>query len=224
MKAIGKAKGKKSKTWCLIRDTRNGIIYLDYVGDWPINGTPDLIKSKVAEAFAARTPQPLILPKVPHPGMYRWEVARKGQVLTPEQEKALDDYDAVTDSEYKHRMWAENETLAHLEPIDNDNVYEAELRFVGYTRGRSSVTMQFEAENGQILEFGPSGINGLIQSMIEGKCPNIPLSGTYTAQEWVAATQEWVDVEKPREKGIKATFKFVKKGQNVYAELVEEWV
>lgn len=225
MKIIGKAKGKKSSTWCLVRDTRTGIIYEDYVGDWPVSGKPDEIRTAVAKAFTKRYPKPAV-PGIrpPHPTVYKWEVERRGGKLTPEQEKTWNDHEAYNVAVYAHHMWTQHETLAHLEPIECDSVFKAELRFTGYTRGRSSVTMKFEAENGQEIQFGPSGINNLIDAMIEGKVPNIPLTGTYEQEEWDPQKEELVKVVKPRLRGIEATFKFVKKGQNVYAELVEDWV
>lgn len=226
MKIIGKAKGKKSNTWCLIRDSRSGIIYEDYVGNWPLHGSEDAIRSAVAVYQAKRGPEPAVLPVVPHLTFHKWEIEHRGGKLTEEQQKLYDARTAYDASKYQHRLWSENETCAHLEPVECNTVFEAELRFIGYTRGRSSVTMKFQAENGQEIQFGPSGINDLIQSMIDGKTPTIALTGTYEVEEdWDSNAQVYKTIKHlPRGQGIKATFKFTKKGQNVYAELVEEWV
>lgn len=204
MKIIGKAKGKAPKAWCLMQNTKTGHYYVDYDGNWPLHGSYDqiLVKVQAAKDELAKQPvRPVILPEQPFPGHMDWR--KKLEDMPQEYQDARKAYDEYHASQYAARMWDELETKTHIVPLDHVPVFEDELRFIGYTRGRSSVTMQFEASNGQTVEFGPSGINGLIQGIIDGNATTVFLSGTL-------------------EKGIKARFKFAKKGQNVYAELTDE--
>jgi hypothetical protein len=144
--------------------------------------------------------------------------------LPQEEQDIRNAYTAYRNSVYAATQWDRLEKETNIVPLDYVPVFEDELRFIGYTRGRSSVTMQFESSNGQTIEFGPSGIDGLIQGIIDGNCPNITLTGTYEQQgPWDPEKREFgAPITHPRGKGIKARFKFTKKGQNVYAELTEE--
>lgn len=203
MKIVGKAKGKAPKAWCLMKDTATGHYYVGYDGEWPLHGSYTEVLNAVQKAKDEAQPEPVIGDHAEWPGFHPHCRPAHATPLTQEQVDAYADYERYNRELYAHRVWAENQTKQLIEPLDYVPVFEDELRFIGYTRGRSSVTMQFEASNGQIIEFGPSGINGLIQGIIDGNASTIFLSGTL-------------------EKGIKARFKFAKKGQNTYAELTEE--
>ncbi|MEG0063066.1 MAG: hypothetical protein RR740_00535 [Pseudomonas sp.] len=225
MKLIGKAKGKAPNAWCMIRNTTNGLYYTDYTGDWPLTGNYAAVKEAVEQANINAQPEPVVGPEVHWPGFHPHCRPSHATPLTQQQKDDYAAYEEYRQKVYAHAQWERAELKRVLEPLDFAPVFEAELRFTGYTRGRSSVTMKFEAENGQVVEFGPAGINILIQSMIDGETANMMLSGTYEVKEdWDSTAQEYKTIKQvPRGKGIKATFKFTKKGQNVYAELVNEW-
>lgn len=59
-------------------------------------------------------------------------------------------------------------TLADKEALDYHPIFEAVLTFEGYSRGRSKVTMDFKADNGQEIPFGASGISSLMQHIANG--------------------------------------------------------
>lgn len=221
MKIIGK--GKAPKAWCLIQNVKTGHYYVGYDGEWPVHGNVAQVQAKVdeAKAYITANPRPVALPDVPFPGHFSHKQRLEDQPQT--YQDAHKAYTEAQASRYALRQWEAMEEISNCAPLDDMPIFEDELAFVGYTRGRSSVTMQFEASNGQIIEFGPSGINGLIQGIIDGTCSTQVLAGTHEVQgEWNPAKQAYEPgVIEPRGKGIKATFKFTKKGQNVYAELVE---
>lgn len=224
MKIVGKAKGKAPKAWCLMQDSKTGHYYVGYDGDWPLHGNFDAITRHVAEAkaeLAKRGPRPTVLPKVEFPGHLDWKV--KFESLPQEEQDRRNEYKAYQASEYAANQWDKLEKETQVVPLDYVPIFEDELRFTGYTRGRSSVTMQFESSNGQTIEFGPSGIDGLIQGIIDQTCVPTLLTGTYEVQYWNSEKRDYdPSTFEPRGKGIKARFKFVKKGQNTYAELTEE--
>lgn len=223
MKIIGKDKGRAPKAWCLIQNSKTGHFYVGYDGDWPVHGNAAQVQAKVdeAKAFIAANSRPVLLPKAEFPGHF--DFRKKLEDMPAEYQKARKLYDAYAASQYAQRQWDLQDTIAHCVPLDHMPVFKDELRFIGYTRGRSSVTMQFESSNGQTIEFGPSGIDGLIKGIIEGECTPTHLSGTYEVKEdWDSAAQEYKTIKQvPRGKGIEAVFKITKKGQNVYAELTE---
>lgn len=203
MKIVGKGKGKAPKAWCLMQNSKTGHFYVGYDGWWPLHGSFDEVTKAVAELKANAKPEPAIGPKVEWPGFHPHGRSSHAPALTQQQ---LDDYAAYEKYNrevYAHQQWENDEVRQQIVPFDYVPVFEDILKFVGYTRGRSSVTMQFKTSTGQTIEFGPSGIDGLIQGIIDG----------VASPEFIAGTLE---------KGIKARFKFVKKGQNTYAELTED--
>jgi hypothetical protein len=203
VKIVGKAKGKAPKAWCLMQNSKTGHYYVGYDDYWPLHGSFDEVTKKVAELKANAKPEPVVGPEVKWPGFHPHGRPAHAAPLTQQQ---LDDYAAYEKYNrevYAHQQWEKDEVRQQIVAFDYVPVFEDILKFTGYTRGRSSVTMQFEASNGQTIEFGPSGIDGLIQGIIDG----------VAKPEFIAGTLE---------KGIKARFKFVKKGQNTYAELTED--
>lgn len=224
MKIIGKAKGKAPKAWCLMKDTVTGHYYVGYDGYWDLHGNYDAVLVKVQQAkdeLAKQPIRPTVLPVQPFPGHFDWRQKLEDQ--TQEYQDARKLYDEYQKSTYAANEWDKLEAKTHIVPLDYVPVFEDELRFIGYTRGRSSVTMQFEASNGQTIEFGPSGIDGLITGIIDGTCVTTALTGTYEVQgPWDSVKREYgPSTLEPRGKGIKARFKFAKKGQNTYAELTD---
>lgn len=222
MKIIGKAPGKAPKAWCLMQDSKTGHYYVGYDGHWPLHGSFDEVTQKVAEAkadLAKKGSRPTVLPEVANPGYLSHKVDIKS--LPQEEQDHRAAYTAWRNSVYAADQWDRLEAETMIVPLDYVPVFEDELRFIGYTRGRSSVTMKFEASNGQEIEFGPSGIDGLLQGIIEQVCVPCTLTGTYEDQKWDAEKREHYYVTTPRGKGIRARFKFAKKGANTYAELVD---
>lgn len=222
MKIVGKAKGKAPKAWCLIHNTKTGEYYVGYEGYWPVHGNVAQVQAKVDEAkawIAANPTCPVVLDKVDFPGHFSHKERLEDQPTEYQEKRKA--YDLYRKSTYAADQWNKTAGIASCVPLDYTPVFTDGLRFTGYTRGRSSVTMTFEASNGQTVEFGPSGIDGLIQGIIDGVCTPVELEGTYEDQQWDSDKQEYIYTTKPRGKGIMATFKFVKKGQNTYAELTE---
>jgi hypothetical protein len=221
MKIVGTAKGKAPKAWCLMKDTVTGHYYVGWDGEWPINGGHEAVNKAAQEARDTLGDEPDLGVDVAWPGFHG--TCRPSHIpqLTQEQIDQWAEYEASNKRKHAHSQWLKKRLISQIEALDHTPIFESGLRFIGYTRGRSSVTMQFEAENGQIIEFGPSGISGLIQGIIDGRCPSVTLTGTYLSEgDWNAEKQEYENQEEvPRGKGILARFKFAKKGANTYAEL-----
>lgn len=223
MKIVGTAKGKAPKAWCLMKNTETGHYYVGWDGHWPINGGHEAVNKAAQEARDTLGDEPDLGVDVAWPGFHVSHRPSSAAPLTQEQLDQYAEYEASQKRKYAHNQWAKKKTLSQVEGLDFTPIFESGLRFLGYTRGRSSVTMQFEADNGQTIEFGPSGIDGLIRGIISGHCPNVTLDGTYPERVWNTDTRQYEEVnELPRGDGILARFKFVKKGANTYAELVEE--
>lgn len=221
MKIIGKAKGKAPKAWCLMKNTETGHYYVGWDGNWPLNGGHESVNASAKASRDALGPKPERGEEVKWPGFHIHGRSSHANPLTQEQ---LDQYEEYTESQaraYAENQWLKSQEIGQIEGLDYVPVFQSGLRFMGYTRGRSSVTMKFEADNGQELEFGPSGIDGLIRGIIEGVCIPVELEGTFEDQQWDSDKREHFYTTKPRGKGILATFKFVKKGANTYAELTE---
>lgn len=203
MKIVDAAKGKAPKAWSLMKDTVTGHYYVGWDGEWPANGPHEAVNLKAKEARDTLGDEPDLGVAVPWPGFYPHGRSSHAAPLTQEQLDQYAAYEASNKRKYEHNQWLRKQKLSRVEALDYVPVFEDTLRFTGYTRGRSSVTMQFQTSTGQTIEFGPSGIDGLIQGIIDGEA----------SPEFIAGTLE---------KGIKARFKFVKKGQNTYAELTKD--
>lgn len=223
MKIIGKAKGKAPKAWCLMKDVNTGHYHVGWDGYWPIHGSYTSILDQVAAIKAEAKPEPHVGAEVQWPGFHVQCRSIHQPKLTQEQLDEYAAYENYRKEVYAHSEWEKDQLKLAVEPLDYVPVFQDGLRFIGYTRGRSSVTMKFEASNGQEIEFGPSGIDGLIKGIIDGTCVPVELEGTYEDEgEWDRDKQEYVNRQTlPRGKGILATFKFAKKGANTYAELTE---
>jgi hypothetical protein len=202
MKIVGKAKGKGPKAWCLMRNIATGHYYVGWDGDWPLNGPHEKIAAAAQEARDTLGPEPELGVDVPWPGFHATHRPSSLPPLTQEQKDTYAAYEASQQRKYAHNQWLKKKEIGNIEPLDYVPIFEDTLEFLNYSRGRSSVTLVFKASNGQEIEFGPSGIDGLIRGVIEGQCKTEKTAGGT--------------------KGIKARFKFVKKGANTYAELTEE--
>lgn len=224
MKIVGTAKGKAPKAWSLMKNIVTGHYYVGWDGEWPINGGHEAVNLKAKEARDTLPPEPDLGANVAWPGFH---IHCRPAHATPLTQEQLDQWAAYEESnkrKYAHSQWQRQQAVSQVEALDYTPVFESGLRFIDYTRGRSSVTMQFEADNGQLVEFGPSGISGLLKGIIDGRCPNVTLTGTYKSEgDWNVKEQKYENQEDlPRGKGILARFKFVKKGANTYAELTED--
>lgn len=98
----------------------------------------------------------------------------------------------------KYEQWQRIYTEANLEVLDTYPVFEADLIFDSYSRGRSSVTMNFTDEGDVSYELGPKCTGQLIESLINGQIKLITLSDGRNA--------------------ARIQFKVVKQGENVYIE------
>lgn len=202
MKIIGTAKGKAPKAWCLMKDVTTDHYYVGWDGHWPINGGHEEVNKAAQEARDTLGDEPDLGDDVAWPGFHKSHRPAHATPLTQEQLDQWDAYEQSNARKYAHNQWCKKRNISRVQGLDFVPIFESELHFIGYTRGRSSVTMQFRAENGQDIEFGPSGIDGLIRGIIDGTCTPC-------------------DLKDGSGKGIKAVFKFVKKGANTYAELTE---
>lgn len=183
MKIIGTF--PRAKGWVVHYNAKTGAIYGDY--NEPIGLTSAQIDERAKAAFdllKTTTTRPPDAPK--HPG---WNYNR-------------DDPESVAAWEKKHRAHIEARDVQMAWDKANEEVnwrsydsYAPVFRdvatFTGYSRGRSSVTMNFSFADGSTLEIGPSGIDKFIQGIQDGHI--IRKNG-----------------------GFDLTFRMEKKGANVY--------
>lgn len=94
-----------------------------------------------------------------------------------------------------YNTWRAHKTWAGMVPLDYLPVFEEVVEFTGYGRGRSSVTMDFKADDGQEFSFAPGGISELFSAILNG---SVQVVGGK----------------------LKMRFTFAKQGQNIYAKLV----
>lgn len=182
MNIIGKF--PRAKGWIVHRNIKTGVVYGDY--DEPIGLSADQVDRRVADALAHLAANPKRPPNPPaHPG---WSYNRHD----PESERAwkqkVEAYNYAADAQ---RQWDKAEIEQHWGYYEFAPVFREVATFVGYTRGRSSVTMQFSFANGSTLEIGPSGIDKFIKGIQDGHI--IRKNG-----------------------GFDLTFRMEKKGANVY--------
>ncbi len=174
----------RNKSWVVHRNTKTGEVYGDY--NEPIGLSADQIDRRVADAVAFLTANPK-RPADPaaHPG---WNYNRHD----PESERAWKEkVEAYNYAAGAQRQWDQANLEQHWGYFEFMPVFRAVGTFIGYTRGRSSVTMQFKFANGSCLEIGPSGIDKFIQGIQDGNIVR-------------------------KDGGFELTFRMEKKGANVY--------
>ena len=184
MKIIGTF--PRAKGWVVHYNKATGAVYGDY--NEPIGLNEKQIAGRVERSLAilaANPTRPADPPAHPGWGTYRREVP---QAVAAWQVKAdahnnARDLQSAYDTAMEQQHWA---CFDKFSPV-----FREVATFVGYTRGRSSVTMQFKFENGSTLEIGPSGIDKFIQGIQDGHI--IRKNG-----------------------GFDLTFRMEKKGANVY--------
>lgn len=189
MKEVGKLKAPKAWSLCQLKETN--LLDLGYVS----SGPHEVVNAKSEEgvAFLAAGGVMPERPKYPQNEFDGSAFPRMGEPRPrrPGFREEVEEYKRLT-KEWEHTH--EILFFAKRVALDYLPIYEEELLFTGYGRGRSSVTMEFKAGDGQELSFGPSGIDGLIR----------------------AIQAEQVTIKNGR---MKVRFTFAKKGSNVYAEV-----
>lgn len=179
MKIIGTF--PRAKGWVVHYNALTGGVYGDY--DEPIGLSAEQTKKRAdaAIAFIAATPVCPPPSKFGRPSI-NWSSPSKA-----EQEA----YDEWRKLDLAIHAWGKSNEEQHWRTYDFAPVFREVATFVGYTRGRSSVTMKFRFADGNTLEIGPSGIDKFIQGIQDGHI--IRKNG-----------------------GFDLTFRMEKKGANVY--------
>lgn len=174
----------RAKGWVVHRNVKTGQVYGDY--NDPIGLSPEQIDRRVADArahIAANPERPADPPA--HPG---WSYNKHD----PESEQAWKQkVEAYNYARNLQQMWDKANIEQHWGYYEFAPVFREVATFVGYTRGRSSVTMQFKFADGSMLEIGPSGIDKFITGIQEGHIVR-------------------------KNGGFDLTFRMEKKGANVY--------
>lgn len=155
MKIIGKM--KKAKSWVVHYNNETGVVYGNY--DYPIglSKAETVDQAELAAALIAKQPT-----RPPEPKSMSYPNPR---TATVEQYDAWKDHVANCNA---LRNWDEANVQQHWRSFDYHPVFRAVATFTGYSRGRSSVTMQFSLEGGGSLEIGPSGIDKFITGVQDG--------------------------------------------------------
>lgn len=184
MKIIGTF--PRAKGWVVHYNAATGRVYGDY--EEPIGLNEKQIADRVERSLAvlaANPTRPADPPEHPGWGTYRREdpaAVAAWQIKADAHNKARDLQNQY-DTAMEQKNWACYDKFSP--------VFREIVTFVGYTRGRSSVTMQFKFDNDSTLEIGPSGIDKFITGIQDG---HIGRKGG----------------------GFDLTFRMEKKGANVY--------
>lgn len=171
----------RAKGWVVHYNALTGGVYGDY--DEPIGLSEEKTAERAARAAALIAAQP-VCPEItlPRPSI-NWSKA------TAEERAAYDAWKEQQDAVFYWQKASEEQhwrTYNAFAPV-----FREVATFVGYTRGRSSVTMKFRFADGSTLEIGPSGIDKFITGIQDGHI--IRKNG-----------------------GFDLTFRMEKKGANVY--------
>lgn len=202
VKIVGKLKSPNG--WAVVRNKKTGHI----IAGWDdvvyhtgnIKSLPPVIER--AKANMLKTPvKPLPLecpsrPETPEPDNRMCAVpASKREGVWP---KDWLEYDQKLMRFYDRKReiskWEEDQERADLELMDFYPVFQAELLFTGYSRGRSSVTMNFKTRDGQKFSLGPSCIDSFISHIANRNI--VPVDEGY----------------------FPVQFRLIKQGANVYME------
>lgn len=182
MKIIGSF--PRAKGWVVHFNAKTKQVYGDY--NEPVGLSPEQVNRRTADAralIAANPERPADPPA--HPG---WSYNEHD----PESVKAWKaKVEAYNYARNLQQMWDKANVEQHWRYFEFAPVFRGVGVFIGYTRGRSSVTMQFKFETGCILEIGPSGIDKFIQGVQDGHIMR-------------------------KDGGFDLTFRMEKKGANVY--------
>lgn len=165
LKIIGKL--KLPKTWAVTKIKSTGHYIVDYLPDIQ---TADVINHEAAESrltLAATYP-------AGEPAKPKWR--NRSEFAVEAEWKAA--YAVQGDVSQNYNRWASLTSRADKEALDYHPIFEALLTFNGYSRGRSKVTMDFLADNGQEIPFGASGVDGLMTHIANGNI-KITAEGKY---------------------------------------------
>ena len=160
MKIIGTF--PRAKGWVVHYNAKTGAVYGDY--DEPIGLSVQQIDARVKAAFDLLKSIPTRPADPPaHPG---WGVNRDDPEALAAWEKKVRAYNEARD---RQMSWDKANEEVNWRTFDSyAPVFREVATFIGYTRGRSSVTMQFQFSNGGTLEIGPSGIDKFIKGIQDG--------------------------------------------------------
>lgn len=171
---------KGPKGWCVVRDKLTGQVFCGYDTE-VYSGDYERVKKFADEmkaAFDTYGGKTFVRPSMP----------------TVRYERGCPIWDLYYKEQNEWSIWERARRLANLDPFDYGPVFRAKLTFVGHSRGRSSVTMNFKDENDFPVIIGPCGIDMFIKAVSDGKI-TVGSDGRFLMQ-----------------------FIFTKKGANVYAE------
>lgn len=221
MKIVGHLK-KASKGWALTQNSLTGHYYVGYTG-YAIEGSAEYIQSRVEEAKKGLAELkakhgPTIPAEIPYPHGINFR-SYHDKTISAEDKKRYDDY---LQNNATRNVWERYEREAATIVHEKHPIFEDILVFKGYTRGRSSVTLEFYASNGQTIAFGPAGIDALVSSIINGTCTLVDATGRQIdPKHQPNGAGGWDKIDQFHTgNGIKARFVFEKKGQNIYANTV----
>lgn len=168
------------RTWCVVLDEHGEILNNGY--DRVNEYSYDKIVAQIQKAISDTTGIVLLEEPLDRPEC-NWDDPIK-------REKYLE-------WQNKYRLWRNQQdglAKAKRKPLDYSPVFKEKLKFNSYSRGRSSVTMNFETEKGTQLSLGPKFTEKFIQLISEKKI-TVDDNGLFDVQ-----------------------FKMSKQGSNVYLE------
>lgn len=187
---------KPSKSWALIKNIATGHFLTGYIGDHAVHGTYAKVRHDLNEvdAYLLKTPKPPVLREAPS-----WHFERAAYQVWEVEKLAY--------NEYQRAIRKQGHEVYSYMPI-----FEEDLIFTGYSKGQSSFTLDFIAQNGQKLSFGPSCTGQLIDSIVQQRSPIVDMTG----KQGVSTGHPYLG------NGVRVRFTFVKQGQNIYAQVTEE--
>lgn len=222
MKPIGFLK-KKSKAWCLQALESSGEIMTGYTGyNNSLGGGYEEVKAKIEEAkakLAAKLATGAVKPaEMDQPTTI---CSQHSKNSTPEDIKAWDDWRQNRTDLYE---WTRIENAANLIAFEHTPVFQEDLRFVGYSKGRSSFTLDFVTKSGEYISFGPKTTGELVEAIINDSSACVDLIGwSVEINKFNIALDKFDKTVIPYVgKGINVRFCFIKQGENIYAQVTKE--
>lgn len=220
MKPVGFLKNG-GKSWALTQSLSTGVVYTEYQGDnHAVDGKFDVIVKKVqaAKDFLAANAKPV-------PVKYPENIISYHDKSASQADR--DAWNAYWESSREVQAYAQNVRMADLHVFEEHPIFQEDLRFVGYSKGRSSFTLDFVTKCNQSVSFASKGTSELIEAVIQQQCKNVELIG------WeVSEHTGWEEVDGIRTptyektpyvgRGINVRFAFFKQGANIAAKMVDE--
>jgi hypothetical protein len=221
MKQVGFLK-KQPRTWCLALHT-NGNLNVGYTGYFSslLDRAPAEAAKNVEEARA-----------------YLAANSKPGSIKPPKfyslHDKSISDEDradteAWNANQVAHSKWRQAEQTAGWTVYEKLPIFEADLIFIGYSKGQSSFTLDFVLpDSGQKISFGPKNTGELIDALIQERgIKRIDMTGKLGEQYNDPAIRNAEGACIPQRApytgmGLRMKFTFTKQGKNIYAQLVED--